>query len=1117
MKNNLLRQFIMLSKLTFYGIFLQCLFIGVLLASSSEAQKVKKVHDVYVTLDGSEFAIKKIFEKIEENSDFEFSYYVKGFDPKRKIKTMNGKIPVSEVLMQISKEAGVSFRQINNVINVRKSEGHGIGTSVEIVLADVDISGKITDENGEGLPGASVIEKGTSNGTTTNLDGQYKLSLSDNATLVVSFVGYKTTEIELAGRSAIDFQMELDAEQLEEVVVIGYGTVQKRDLTGSVARSDIESFRDQPNVSIGQSLQGAIAGLNVGQINRAGGEPNISIRGRTSISGAQNPLVILDGVIYRGSLIDINPNDIGTLDVLKDNSAAAVYGSQAANGVILITTKKGKNSNGKPRVSYSANYTFQQPINELVPLDGDEWVDYMLNNDLFQSRTAASDYLDLDPNYPTTSNFYDTEQVENYNDGKVTNWGDLLTNDHLYTQNHNLSLSAKTENINYLISLGVSDVKGYMINEDYSRYNARLNADSKVNDWFTVGVQTFFSSSDYSGEDVSPDARFLSPYIQAYKENGELNYPNSGFQRIWQLEADNLDVRNNLFGNIYAKIDFPFLKGLSYKINLANTQITNRDYTFNSYFSNGLGEGQKSHAIEHNMLSDNILTYDRTFYEKHKIGVTLLYGFEKRNYDQTISSATSFVSTSLGYNSLQSGSSELQKATSQAWEEASLYSMARLLYTFNNRYLFTGTIRRDGFSGFSEGNKFGVFPSMALGWVISEESFLSSVKAIDFMKIRVGYGSTGNRTIGRYQTLAKVSDDFGYITESETSVYTKYISSLASSNLQWETTTGLNLGVDFEILDSKISGSVDYYNNNTTNLLYEVDVPSIGRFGKFPDNLGKIHNQGIEITLSTINLNTNDLTWSTDFSFSRNRDQLKELLGFDNDMDGVEDNLISEKLFIGEPLDVVYHFETSGDLYQIGDDIPTQASIGSYKIVDQNGDGTIDQINDYTLLGYSSPSYRFSIGNTLSYGNWSLFVFVNSIQGGNDYYYKLDDQTGNVGGFNDFNSGNRFNGNIPKNYDAWLPENTNAMYERIGAVASTRAMLPIQRNFVRIQDISLSYRFSSEVLEKLRIQNLKLFISAKNLATFTKWPGLDPETGDSYNSRRRPVLRSISFGLNLDF
>jgi TonB-linked SusC/RagA family outer membrane protein len=502
---------------------------------------------------------------------------------------------------------------------------------------------------------------------------------------------------------------------------------------------------------------------------------------------------------------------------------------------------------------------------------------------------------------------------------------------------------------------------------------------------------------------------------------------------------------------------------------------------------------------------------------------TILYGFEQRKNDYTDATSSVFINDILGYNSLQSGSSELQKTYSGAWEEKSLYSMARFFYSLRDKYMVTATVRRDGFSGFSEKNKFGVFPSFALGWVASEEPFFKDIYDImNYLKVRVSYGTIGNRTVGRYQTLAKVSGDFRYVDASGTPVYAKSISSIASSNLKWETTTGFNAGIDFGLFNSKLTGQIEYYNNDTRDLLYSVDIPSIGRFQKFPDNLGRIHNHGIEITLSSINIKKNSFSWKSDFSFSRNRDELKELLGFDNNGDGKEDDLISEGLFIGHPLSVAYHYQVTGELYQLGDDIPSTADIGSQVIVDQNNDGEIDPDNDKVILGYKEPSYRFSITNQFTYKDWSLSVFINSIQGGNDYYYAMDNihyQTLGSGFSNSEGAEQHYQLNFPKGLDYWLPENPNAKYPRIGTAISSNLLATAwaQRSFVRLQDVSLSYNFNSDLLDKIKVDNLRLFISGQNLFTWTKWSGWDPETGEGINRTGRPVLRSYTFGLNLEF
>ncbi len=1102
------------------SLFLIILSTAMAFSATSYSQNVK------LTVDLNNATVKEVIKAIENQSEFLFFYQEKHVDLSRQVTIHVNEKDVETILNQLFAGTNniyvISDRQIVLGIAPRKElerQAFRLNENMKPVIEQPqqkEITGKVTDTRGLPVPGVSIIVKGTTIGTVTNGNGEFSLSIPLNAEILqFSFVGMKTQEVAIESRTTFTVVLEEDFVGIEEVVAIGYGTMRKSDLTGAVNRANIESFQDQPNVSIAQSLQGSVAGLNVGAVNRAGQEPSISIRGRTSISGAQSPLIVIDGVIYRGNLIDLNPNDIGSIDILKDNSAAAVYGSQASNGVILITTRMGKEGKGKPVFSYSGSYAMQEPINELIPLTGEDWIDRIVSIDWRNSRTAESGYIEPNPDYIVTTNFKDTDQRLNYEAGKETDWDRIVTNPNMYSQNHNLSMSSRTEFLNYFISFGFSDVKGYMKNEDYKRYNARINVDNHIANWLVIGMQSSFTLSDYSGEPLSPSTRFLPPYMAAYKENGELNMPFPHWHSIAGLGTDDNNTRNNLFGNIYADISIPFIPGLSYKINFSNNLINNQHFNFNPFSGNMQGRGSKIHSINHNMLSDNILTYNRTLKERHKVNVTLLYGFEKRNFTMTRAQAQNFANPVLGYNQLQAGSSELQQAISGAWEESSLYSMGRIAYTLFDRYLFTGTVRRDGFSGFSEKNKFGVFPSLALGWLLSEEPFMKEVTALNYLKLRVSYGSTGNRTVGRYQTLARVSGGYNYINANEEPVFTQAITSLASPGLKWETTTGTNFGLDFGFSDSRILGSIEYYNNNTTDLLYNVDVPSISRYSNFPDNLGKIHNHGIELSLSTVNIRANNFRWRSDFVFSRSRDELVSLLGFDIDGDGIEDDLVSEGLFIGEPLRVIYNYETTGEMYQLGDEIPDWSEVGNFKIIDQNDDGKIDILNDYKILGYQDPSYRFSIANTFEYKNWTLYAFINTVQGGKNYYYMLDDDRETQGGFR--SSSNTYNLNLAYSYNEWRPENPDAWYPAIVSSTSVAARRIVQRNFIRLQDVSLSYSVSPEVLNRINIESLRVFITGKNLITLTNWPGLDPETGDLLHMNKRPLLRSYSLGVNFEF
>ncbi len=1089
------------------------LLIGILqtYAVESFSQKTR------LSLNFKDTELIKVLDSIEAASEYYFLYNEKLLDTDRKVNISADNQPIEKILDNLFEGTDVRHTIVDRKIILapeylfRKSD-------VKTLMQQQQqrrITGVVRDENGNPLAGATVQVEGTSIGTLTDADGKFSIEIpNESASLNISFVGYESQKMPVSGKVTVEITLNLTVTSLDEVIVVGYGTMRKKDLTGSVVRADIESFRESPNISVIQSLQGSVAGLNVGQINQSGEEPNMLIRGLSSLSGETRPLIVVDNVIFRGNLIDLNPNDIESIDILKDASSAAIYGSQATNGVILITTTKSGGLDGKPVFKYSGYYSFQSPVKELGYLDPEGFYKKTEESAIETSRLAETGYLEPNPNWQITNVFSTNEEIEAYNDGRTTNWYDELTNDNMYTYNHNLSLSNRTKYNNYLISIGYTEQKGFMLNEDYSRVNARINIDNDVTSWLKIGIQSFLTVSDYSGQDATPNDRYSSPYATAYDREGKLIQIVAGnvINPFIKNMADDLDKRLNLFGNIFADINFPFIKGLTYRFNFANNYRTTSNYYFRPYGSSFQGEGSKAESIGYDWSSDNIITFKRDFNNIHNLNITIVYGLEKRKETSVRAVSSVFSSFELGYNMLEAGSSELQKTYSGAWEEASLYSMGRVFYGYKNKYLFTGTIRRDGFSGFGEENKFGLFPSMSIAWVVTEEPFLKGISWLDNLKIRVSYGSVGNRTIGRYQTLAKVSGGFNYITSTGTSVYTQSINSLASPNLKWETTTGLNFGFDFEIL-KVLSGAIDYYNNNTTDLLYNVDIPAISRFQKFPDNIGKLHNHGLEISLTSVNMRKSDFEWTTGFVFSRNRNELKELLGFDLDGDGKEDDLISEGLFIGEALDAIYDYKIDGK-WQVGEIIPPGFDLGGYKTVDLSGDGSIGP-NDKTIIGYRNPAYRFSINNSIIYKNWSVKFFINSIQGGKDHYLAEDTYRS----FNVINSETNYRYNFPEGIDYWTPENPNARYHRpnISVAEGLEGRLYAQRNFVRLQDISVSYNFTEKIKNNLRIQNLRLYFSGKNLLTFTKWNGWDPETGESISRGGLPVIKSFTFGVDVEF
>ncbi len=987
--------------------------------------------------------------------------------------------------------------------------------SLNSLLQTNTVTGVVTDQTGQTLPGVAVHLKGTTTGTITNLEGYYTISdVPGDAILVFSYVGMKTQEIVVGVQTTINVTLEVDVIGIEEVVAIGYGTMVKSDMTGAVVRANIDAMRETQNTSVVESLRGSVPGLDIGQTVEAGEEPDLLIRGRSTLGGSQDPLIVLDGVIFRGSMNDINPNDIESVDILKDASAASVYGSQATNGVILITTTKG-GKQGKPIISYSGSYSFRSPVRELPGPDLEGFIKQTEESAILESRLPP-DYLQPNPTWTVSDVFSVNEEVEAYQDGRSTYWYDILTNDNIYTQEHNLSMSNSTESTNYLASIGYRDQTGYMLNEGYNRISGRINLSNKLTDWLEIGVQSFMSVSDYSGAQADPDNRYIEPFATDKDRDGNRYRSILAGQvnPFLEFERDDFNQTMNLFGNLYANIDVPFIQGLSYKINLANNYKRDREYVFEIYDVDFQGGGEKEITFRHDLSMDNIVTYKRMFNDDHNVQLTLVYGWEQNKQDMTRARGEVFINPVLGYNSLQVANSELQQAVSGAWEESSLYSMARLFYGFRGKYLLTGTVRRDGYSGFGKENKIGVFPSVSVAWRISEESFVDDVTWLDQLKLRASYGTVGNRTIGRYQTLAKVEGGFEFINMEYTPLYTQSVTSLSSPNLKWEKTTGLNLGIDFAVVKQRIFGSIDYYNNNTMDLFYYVDIPAISRYSTFPDNLGKLHNHGLEISATSVNMRKSGFEWMTTLAFARNRDELVELLGFDNDGDGKEDDLISEGLFIGESIDAIYDYEIDG-IWGVGDVIPAEYDLGSYKTVDQDGDGEIDPAKDRLILGYQSPAYTLGIENILRYKNWSLRFFIHTIQGGKNHYLGDD----NYRDFSVQNSEMHYRYILPADIDYWTPEHTDATYERpdIRITEGFRGTLWSDRSFIRLQNVNLSYNLPSTLIEKIKLQGARVYFNGQNLLTFTKWNGWDPETDETITRDGRPVLKSFTFGINVEF
>jgi TonB-dependent starch-binding outer membrane protein SusC len=985
------------------------------------------------------------------------------------------------------------------------------------------IKGSIQSSNFESLPGVSIAVKGTGKGTTSDSKGTYSIEANSTDVLVFSMIGFQSREVSVNNRTAIDIILTDDVKSLEEVVVVGYGTQKKVDVTGAVSSVNLEALRNSPNTNIGQYLQGTVPGLNVGIATTAGGTPPISIRGQVTLNGSQSVLIILDGIQYTGSLSSINPDDIASIDVLKDASSTAVYGAQAANGVILITSKKGK-YNQKPSISFSTAFTSQSPtIGNLKPYDRDGYIKQLTDSNWDKAYLAPS-YTEPNPNF----------KVQDVADAVMRDVaGNLLANNYNWFAEgtttgsifeNNLSISGGAEKVSYLLSGSFVDQKGFIVNDRFKRQSIRANIEIQPLPWLKVGLVSSASFVNQDGAEPSFGSLIrISPILVPYDANNNLiPFPTNTIEPspFSTYFVDDYDRNKYLFANIYTEIDIPFIKGLKYRMNYGNNYRLSQRFFSSIYAAGQTGQAYKNTQDYADYTFDNILTYNKTIGD-HEITGTLLYGAVERSFNSVNARAEGFTRLTLSYNNLALGNTKFTE--SDAWNESLAYQMARLNYKFKNRYLLTATVRRDGFSGFAKNNKSAIFPVVALGWILSEENFIKNIPQIDFLKLRVGYGTIGNQT-SRYTSVARVATSAAYVYgDGGSTAFGQQVSTLGNDNLKWERTTGLNLGLDFTLFKSKLTGSLEYYNNNTKDLLYSVAIPSVTGFSSIYTNLGQINNTGFEAAVTYRVLNTGNFKWSSTLNFSTNTNKIVSLTGVDADGDGVEDDLISSNLFIGKSIGAIYHYQTNG-INQLTDERLPSFPVGSVKVVDQNGDKDITPEKDRIFLGRTEPAYRFSISNSFEYKGVTLSVLINSVQGGKD---------GFLGNNNPmyFREDNSIRANYLQGIDFWSPVNPTGKYPRniSGSHAKIEPNMYQSRSFIRLQDVSLSYNLGN-LIKSAKAKSINLYVSGKNLYTWTSWDGWDPEatvTDSNGNTQPnglinngqdgRPVLRSFTVGLNITY
>lgn len=1064
-----------------------------------------------ITLKNKNITVKEAMEELKKTSGYSFVFSSKDVNTKKKISISANKASIEEVVNQILKgQTDLTYEIRDKKIIVRKAVSNAAPAQAG------KVKGTITDATGMPVIGAAVKEKGTSNGVVSDIDGNFALEVGANATLEISYIGYKTLEVK-ASQQPMNITMVEDAEMLDEVVVVGYGSQRKSDLTGGITSVKAEQLEMVTSNNLLDKLAGQVPGLSITTSNaRPGEEQSLRIRGINSLTASNTPLIVLDGIPYNGSLGDIDPEIIESLSVLKDASSAAIYGSRGSNGVILIQTKKGKQ--GKAQVTYKGQVGLEQVQSRLNVMDGPE---YLRMKQDYNNQLLGWTGSQLDP-----SNILSPKEMANYEKGITTDWQDIVFRNAL-TNRHTVSISGGTEATQYTATVSNLKQEGVMKNTGIRRTNISLNIVQDLNSWLKIGVGTQFIDKDIdNNQPYLESALKQSPYGQYLDEEGRyVDYPMDEtlfYNPMGNINATVDNKYRNLFLSGFAEIKLP-VKGLSYRSNFGY----NYRNSFNaSYYGRNTFSGKSvdgSASIKNTQYSDytweNLINYSNQF-GKHKLDLTGLFSMQQTSNQSAEQSADCFVNDDSEYHNMNAGEKN-QKVTSGLTETSTLSYMFRVNYNYDNRYMLTLTGRADGYSAFGANNKYAFFPSAAVAWNISSEDFMESLRDswLDMLKLRVSYGSNGNQAINAYQTLDRLSMSKYIWGDGGTTANGTYLGfgSVGNPNLKWETTNSFNIGIDFSLFKDRLSGTIETYVANTKDLLMSRSVPVMNGFESIMDNIGQTRNKGVEISLNSVNIQNNDFTWTTNLNFFLNRDEIVELRG-----DGKDD--ITNKWFIGEPLRVFYDYNVVGiwqydDPHYVkkevdgkiiegfynekGEEIQKGAKPGSARLEDVNGDGKISAA-DKKVIGSKTPSFLLSMGNQFQYKNFSFSFLLNGTFG--QWKERHDLNLERWGAIWNHLSGIQY----------WTAENpSNEMTSLVYSPYDKHSFYS-KVNYVTVKNISIGYDLEKKWVKALGISALNVNLSVNNLCSFSNMDNTTNLDADNmYYSY--PTNRSYMFGLNVTF
>jgi TonB-linked SusC/RagA family outer membrane protein len=1083
-----IRKILRIMKITVVLVFV--------LSAYSFANTFGQNQKINLSMENASF--KEIIERLEKESGF---YVVVKYNQNLLDKKVDANFKgatVTQILDELLKDSGLGYKIIDKYIAINSLAEMKSAAQQQKIL-----KGKVTDSSGASLPGVSVVVKGTTSGVITDGNGAYSISnIPDNATLMFSFVGMKTQEIVVGGKTTLNVTLAEDAIGIEEVVAIGYGTVKKSDLTGAVASVKTGELQQTPMTSIDQGLVGRASGVQVTQTSgMPGAVASIRVRGSSSIQGGNEPLYVIDGFpVYNGGgfgntggkvqmsgLSTVNPSDIESIEILKDAAATAIYGARAANGVVLITTKTGKK--GRDIVSFEANYGVQNVSKTIDVMDAQEYA--ALVNEAYTNDKLTAPY---DAAALTKIALL----------GGGTNWQDELFRAGK-TQSYQLTFSGGDEKTSYAISGNYFDQQGIVLNSNFKRYSTRLNFDRKINDVFKIGTHFSISHTinnavptDAGGQDgVITGALKMNPILPIYSNvlTGEYTQVNTpGTLEPNPIATAKEQIFNNATTRLLGDIngEFKIMEGLTAKVTIGADIFYDKanQYTPNTiYQSNGKATATVGVNRSINWLNENTLNWVQTFNDIHSLNVLAGFTMQQNNTEYVMGSASDFVNNIMTYNNMGAGALYNQPGSSGIQWNLMSY-LARVNYTFKNRYLFSANSRVDGSSRFGTNNKYGFFPSGSFGWRVTEEDFMKSLKGkISNLKLRGSYGFTGNTEIGVYESLATLGNASWMIGNQLVSGF--FPNKIPNPDLKWERTGQLDIGLDLGVLDNRLRFTADYYRKKTTDLLYNVSIPAVSGYSTMLKNIGSVENKGVELSLESDNF-TGSFKWTTAFNISFNKNKVLELGGEAyKEMPEGDGHLKTgsiRRLVVGQPIGVFYGYVFDG-IFQDATETAAQTSstspigIGLRRYKDLNGDKKIDAVNDRRILGDANPDFFGGLTNTLSYKGLELNVFVQYNYGNELFNYnaiELEMPTGGQNVYADL-------------VNRWTTTNPSTVYPKAN---TNRAVLASDHwvedgSYIKLKTLSLSYNFPN--LKNKHIQAVKLYVTGQNLLTLTNYRGYDPE------------------------